>query len=91
MGPILCKPSHLALNLSPHRADKLAMHSWLFRNRRRLMALYGLRKQPQTPKASATDSWDGGLVGSRALLKRLGKDQVVLLPVARRRELRKSA
>jgi hypothetical protein len=81
----------LPLNLSQVRVDKFPMHSWLFRNRRRLMALYGLRKQDETLKASETDSWDGGLVEPRPLLKRLDNDQVVLFPAVRHREFRKTA
>lgn len=68
------------------------MHSWVFRNRRRLAALYGLRFEPQTSgQAQDSSSWDGGSEPKRPLLERNRKGQVVLFPKARPVPLRKTA
>jgi hypothetical protein len=69
------------------------MHSWVFRNRRRLLALYGLRFEPQATdqKVPGSSSWDGGMEPMRPLLERNNKGQVVLFPLARHVPMRKSA
>jgi len=61
------------------------MHSWVFRNRSRLMALYGLQKLSDSTRPSSLDSWDGGSKGTRPILERRSSDQVILFPVARPR------